>query len=79
MNSLAGPGSPTIKALTEAWRSEPVQALLEQFGRALRLDLPLFFDFDKDYGFRGALEARKQDPLNSWFYRPPRLHYCLLV
>lgn len=68
MGSVAVPGSPTIKAMTEAWRSEPVQELLTQFGRALRLDLPLFFDFDEDYGFKGAYEAKKQDPLNTWSY-----------
>lgn len=68
MGSLAVPGSPTIKSMTGHWRSEGLQQVLDQMGRALRLDISLFFDFDEDYGYKGAGEAKKQDPLNTWSY-----------
>lgn len=68
MGSGAVPGSPMVKAAYAHWREEPVQKLLGELGRAVRLDLALFFDFDKDYGFLGAAEAKKQDPYNTWSY-----------
>jgi len=68
MGSLAVPGSPTVKSMTAHWRTDPIQKVLSELGRGARLDLALFFDFDKDYGFLGAAEAKKQDPLNTWSY-----------
>ena len=68
MGSLAVPGSPTVKAMKAHWNTEPVAQVIGELGRAVRLDLALFFDFDKDYGFLGAAEAKKQDPLNTWSY-----------
>jgi alpha-beta hydrolase superfamily lysophospholipase len=68
MGSLAVPGSPTVKSMMAHWNTEPVQQVLSSLGRAARLDVALYFDFDKDYGFLGAQEAKKQDPLNTWSY-----------
>ncbi|QFU75401.1 alpha/beta hydrolase [Halioglobus maricola] len=68
MGSIAVPGSPLIKSMTEHWRSEAVQQVLAQLGRAARLDIPMFFNFDVDYGFQGAADAKKLDPLNTWSY-----------
>ncbi|MCB1690467.1 MAG: alpha/beta hydrolase [Halioglobus sp.] len=68
MGSLAVPGSPTVKSMMGHWSSEPVKQVLTELGRGARLDLALFFDFDKDYGFLGAAEAKRQDPLNTWSY-----------
>ena len=39
MGSLAVPGSPTIKSMTEHWRSEPVPQVRGELGRAVRLGL----------------------------------------
>jgi pimeloyl-ACP methyl ester carboxylesterase len=68
MGSIAVPGSPTVKSMLAYWSSEPVQQVLTELGRGARLDLALFFDFDKDYGFLGAAESKKMDPLNTWSY-----------
>ncbi len=68
MGSAAVPGHPLLEARSEAWRSDDVKAVLDQVGRAARLDIPTFFDFDVDYGFKGATEQKKLDPYNTWSY-----------
>lgn len=68
MGSAAIPASALLQAMTEDWRDPVVQRLINQMGRALRLDIPLFFDFDTDYGYKGAAEQKKSDPLNTWSY-----------
>ncbi len=68
MGSLAVPGSQVVKMGALYMRSEDIQKMIERFGRGLRLDIDLFFDFDKDYGIPNAREAKLQDPLNTWSY-----------
>jgi alpha-beta hydrolase superfamily lysophospholipase len=68
MGAVAVPGSPTLEAMYGHWKSEALQQISDELGRALRLDLSLFFDFDTDYGFKGAQDAKKMDPLNTWSY-----------
>lgn len=68
MGSPAVPGAPMFKAMGEAWRSEPVKQVLGQLGRAARLDINVFFNFDEDYGYAGAREQKQLDPWNTWTY-----------
>ncbi|BAN02018.1 alpha/beta hydrolase [Ilumatobacter coccineus] len=68
MGSAAVPGHPLLEGPSAPWRSDEVKAVLEQVGRAARLDIPTFFDFDVDYGFQGAAEQKKLDPYNTWSY-----------
>ena len=62
------PGSPALANLRETYASEGVQQLIAQFGRAFRFDIDMAFDFDQNYGFKGAGAEKKRDPLNIWSY-----------
>lgn len=68
MGSAAVPGSTLLTPMAEMWRNEDVIKVLATVGRAARLDINLFFNFDIDYGFTGAGEAKKLDPYNTWSY-----------
>ncbi|MEM1106699.1 MAG: alpha/beta hydrolase [Pseudomonadota bacterium] len=68
MGSPAVPGSPGVKMLGAYWRSDEVKQMLATLGRAARLDIPTFFDFDEDYGYKGAKEQKMMDPWNTWSY-----------
>lgn len=68
MGSPAVPGGPAIAMAAPVWRSEPVQAVLQQLGRAARLDCGILFNFDEDYGYAGAGEQKRLDPWNTWSY-----------
>lgn len=68
MGSPAVPGAPMFKVMGEAWRSESVKQVLGQLGRAARLDINVFFNFDEDYGYAGAGEQKQLDPWNTWSY-----------
>lgn len=41
------------------------QKILEQFGTSAVLKLDRYIDFDIDYGFAGATEEKRRDPLNT--------------
>lgn len=62
------PGSPLIQAMAAPWRDPAVAQILKNLGRAARLDIGLFFDFDKDYGFPGAGANLRLDPWTTWNY-----------
>lgn len=68
MGSAAVPGSPLVKMMGAAWRSDDIKAVMAQMGRGLRVDIAAFFDFDKDYGYVGAADQKKKDPYNTWSY-----------
>lgn len=68
MGSPAVPGSPGIKMIAGYWRSDEIKTMLETLGRAARLDIPTFFDFDQDYGYKGAKQQKMLDPWNTWSY-----------
>lgn len=68
MGSLAVPGNSLVKALYPFMMGEDIKKLIATFGRGLRLDIDLYFDFDKDYGTPNAREAKLRDPLNTWSY-----------
>ena len=68
MGSPAVPGSPPVAGMGAVWRSDEVKQLLSMLGRAAKLDIQTFFNFDEDYGWHGALEQKKLDPNNSWSY-----------
>ncbi len=67
MMGIAIPGSPRMP-MANPFRSDAYAALEPIYGRALRLDVARFFDFDRDYGYIDALEHKRSDPLNTWFY-----------
>ena len=68
MGSMAVPGCQVLKMGLPHMLSEDIQKMIGQFGRGLRLDIDLYFDFDKDYGIPNARESKLQDPLNTWSY-----------
>ncbi len=68
MGTAAIPGGPMFSRVKPLWESEGVQGLIGVYGRALRLDCDILFDFDEDYGFKGAGEQKKMDPWNTWTY-----------
>lgn len=61
------PSSPLIPA-DNAFRTEIYERIEAQFGSVLQLNIARFFDFDSDYGYIGAAEQKRSDPLNTWFY-----------
>lgn len=68
MGSAAVPGSPLVAGVGKVWRTDEVKQLLQGLGRAAKLDIATFFDFDEDYGWKGALDQKKLDANNSWSY-----------
>ncbi|BFM15107.1 hypothetical protein R50073_12900 [Maricurvus nonylphenolicus] len=68
MGSIAVPGSAIVASMTEFWRSDAIQKVIEQVGRAARLDIDKLIDFDEDYGQKGAKEIKLKDSYNTWSY-----------
>jgi len=50
------------------YRSPEVQKVANMLGRTLRFDIMKAIDFEKDYGFKGALDQRRFDALNLESY-----------
>jgi pimeloyl-ACP methyl ester carboxylesterase len=50
------------------FRSEAFEQIDALFGDKLLLSLDRFINFDEDYGYVGASEQKKADPLNTWYY-----------
>lgn len=61
------PSSPWIPT-DNPFRSEAYEQIEAQFGEVFRLDIDRFFDFDEDYGYKGAKEQKHADPNNVWHY-----------
>lgn len=61
------PSAPTIPA-ENPFRSKAFEQIDQLYGDQLLLSLDRFIDFDEDYGYKGAVEQKKADPLNTWFY-----------
>jgi pimeloyl-ACP methyl ester carboxylesterase len=61
------PSAPTIPT-SNPFRSEAFEQIDKLYGDKLLLSLDRFIDFDEDYGYKGAAEQKKADPLNTWFY-----------
>lgn len=61
------PSGPLAKP-TNVYRSEGVQKLVALLGDKFVLDIERFFDFDEDYGYKGAAQQKKADPYNTWYY-----------
>lgn len=55
------PGRPPHPFTTEAG-----QQILHEFGRTAVVKIDRLVDFDIDYGFTGAAEEKRRDPLNTW-------------
>lgn len=68
MGAPAIPGTPWVTAMAAPWRDPAVAKVLENLGRAARLDIGIFFDFDKDYGYSGAAASIRLDPYTTWSY-----------
>ncbi|MCG7206610.1 serine aminopeptidase domain-containing protein [Streptomyces arenae] len=64
---FAIPSSPLIPA-DNPFRSPAYEQMIAQFGDALQFDIGRFYDFDTDYGYRGAERQKRADPLNTWSY-----------
>lgn len=61
------PSAPTIPA-DNPFRSKAFEQIDRIYGNQLLLSLDRFINFDEDYGYKGAAEQKKADPLNTWFY-----------
>ena len=61
------PSAPTVP-VSNAFRSEAYERIEQLYGDKLLLSLDRFINFDEDYGYVGAIEQKKSDPLNTWFY-----------
>lgn len=68
MGSPAVPSGAAIELVAGPWRNEALDQIIEMSGSALRLDIGLLFNFDEDYGYKGAHEQKKLDPYNTWSY-----------
>lgn len=68
MGSPAVPGGAIFGPIAAPWRAPEVEQVLGALGRAARLDIGLFFNFDEDYGYPGAGEQKRLDPWNTWSY-----------
>ena len=62
----AVPGTPASHS--SAWRTPDGQRILAEVGEVARFDIRRFIDLDEDYGYKGALEQKETDPLNSWYF-----------
>jgi len=58
----------TQAALDSPWRTPDGRRILDEVGESARFDIRRFIDLDKDYGYKGALEQKETDPLNSWYF-----------
>jgi hypothetical protein len=54
MGSPVVPSSPSLEEVGKPWRIEGIEDLLNSLGRAARLDIGPFFNFDEDYGYAGV-------------------------
>jgi pimeloyl-ACP methyl ester carboxylesterase len=61
------PSAPTIPT-QNPFRSKAFDQINQLYGDKLLLSLDRFINFDEDYGYKGAVEQKKADPLNTWFY-----------
>jgi len=63
MGSAVVPGG-TVMAKDHPWRSPDVVKVAKALGHTLRFDIGTAIDFEKNYGFPGALDQRRFDRLN---------------
>ncbi|BBB27110.1 alpha/beta hydrolase [Amphritea japonica] len=68
MGAPVVPGTPPMLKMGEYWQSEDVRKMAAHLGRAARLDIGIFFNFDEDYGYDGAYAQKQLDPWNTWSY-----------
>lgn len=61
------PSSPYIP-VQNPFRSQAFEQIDAMFGDKFLLSVDRFINFDEDYGYNGAAEQKKADPLNTWFY-----------
>jgi len=68
MGSTVVPGLPMLEMMSKPFRSEEWKSAMMLLKGAAKLDIGRFFNFDEDYGYKGALEQKKADPWNTWDY-----------
>ena len=68
MGSGVVPGSAAFEMAAGPWRSEEFKQIIAMLGRGAQLHIPTFFNFDEDYGYRGAQKQKELDPYNTWNY-----------
>jgi pimeloyl-ACP methyl ester carboxylesterase len=61
------PSSPMIP-VENPFRTKAWEQMAAMFGDALEFNIGRYIDFDVDYGFDGAAEQKRHDPLNTWTY-----------
>jgi alpha-beta hydrolase superfamily lysophospholipase len=61
------PSSPLIPT-ENPFRTTAWEQMSAMFGRALEFNIGRYIDFDVDYGFDGAAEQKRRDPLNTSTY-----------
>lgn len=68
MGSTAVPGLPMLQMMGKPFRSEEWKAAMPLLQGAAKLDIRRFFNFDEDYGYKGAQAQKESDPWNTWEY-----------
>lgn len=68
MGSTVVPGHPMLQAMGAPFRSDGWKQAVALLRGAGKLDIGRFFNFDEDYGYKGALDQKKADPWNTWDY-----------
>jgi len=68
MGSTVVPGSPMMKMAGTPFRSEQWKSAVAMLQGAATLNIGRFFNFDEDYGYKGAQAQKKADPWNTWEY-----------
>jgi len=68
MGSTAVPGMPMLQMAGKPFRSDEWKAAIGLLQGAATLDIKRFFNFDEDYGYKGAQAQKEADPWNTWSY-----------
>ena len=68
MGSVAIPSTPWMERQATAFSGQGVKEIIQIFGRSLRVDCSIMFNFDTDYGYNGAAEQKRLDPWTTWVY-----------
>jgi len=68
MGSPAVPGTTGGFSFDNPIRAKELDVLEKHYGRTLRLDIGRLINFDDDYGYKGAGEQKRLDPLSTWHY-----------
>lgn len=68
MGSVVIPGHPVFDEIGKPFRTEGWAEAVKLFQGAGVMDIRRYFNFDVDYGYRGAQAQKELDPYNTWTY-----------